>query len=249
MTEEDKQISAVKQSFEQSFAEGAFYNRQTQDAAHLAQILSFLPLKDGIRILDLGTGSGYLAFAAAQRMPSAEITGLDIVEKALEANQLRAEQDGITNIRFVSYDGSRFPFADGSFDLVVTRYVLHHVPDILRCVTEISRVLQPGGFFFLSDPAPNAIDSERFVDRFMNLKPDGHIRFYTKEEWIRTAAACGLQYANFFDSTIRFPRRYTPEYSALLEQTAPDILRSYDISHSGDEIFITEQVNNMLFTK
>lgn len=249
MTEEDKQIFAAKQGFEQSFAEGAFYNRQTQDAAHLARILSFLPLKNGMRILDFGTGSGYLAFAAAQKLPSAEITGLDIVEKALETNRLRAERDGMTNLRFVSYDGSRFPFADGSFDLVMTRYALHHVPDIRRCITEISRVLQSGGSFFLSDPAPNAADSERFVDRFMQLKPDGHIRFYTKEEWIQTAAACGLSFTDSFDSRIRFPRRHTPEYTALLEQTAPDVLRSYDICQTGDEVSITEQVNNMLFTK
>ena len=249
MTEEEKRILAAKQSFEQSFAESAFYNRQTQDAAHLAQILSFLPLKDGVRILDFGTGSGYLAFEIAQKLPSANVTGLDILEKTLDTNRLRAAQNGISNLRFISYDGSRFPFADGSFDLVVSRYVLHHVPDIRRCITEISRVLRPGGCFFLSDPAPNAVDSERFVDRYMQLKPDGHIRFYTKEEWKQTAAVCELQFSDSFDSTIRFPRRYTPEYTALLEQTAPDVLRSYDISHSGDEIFITEQVNNMLFTK
>ena len=249
MTENEISIQASKQGFEQSFAEGTFYNRQTQDTAHLEQILSFLPVQEGMRILDFGIGSGYLAFPIARKNPSAAVTGLDIVEKALEANRICAAQENIANLRCVSYDGTVFPFADGSFDLVISRYVLHHVPDIGHCISEISRVLKPGGLFFLSDPAPNAEDSEHFADRYMQLKPDGHIRFYSKTEWKQIAGNAGLQWKDSFDSEIRFPRKYTQEYAELLNRSSPDIVRGYDVCVAGDEIFITEQVNNMLFVK
>ena len=48
---------------------------------------------------------------------------------------------------------------------------------------EISRVLKKNGIFFLSDPTPNDNDIERFVDEYMQMKKDGHIKFYTKDEW------------------------------------------------------------------
>ncbi|MBR5372558.1 MAG: class I SAM-dependent methyltransferase [Oscillospiraceae bacterium] len=242
-------IRAAKEGFEHSFAEGTFYDRQTKNTDHLSQILRFLPLRRGMRILDLGTGTGFLAFPIAREHPDITVTGLDIVEQALDANRAAAEKDGLRNLQFVSYDGSVFPFADGSFDLVLSRYALHHFPEIRRSIAEVSRVLSHGGCFFLSDPAPNDNDTARFVDRFMQMKPDGHIRFYTKDDWQTVCEACGLHRMDFFDSSIRFPRKKTPEYDALLAQSDRSVLESYAVEVKGDEIYITEQVNNILFTK
>nr|WP_275891417.1 methyltransferase domain-containing protein [Ruminococcus sp. OA3] len=64
----------------------------------------------------------------------------------------------------------------------MTRYALHHFPEIADTFQEISRVLKPEGYFFLSDPAPNDNDTERFVDAYMQMQNDGHIKFYTKTE-------------------------------------------------------------------
>ena len=80
----DERIRAAKQGFEQSFASGTFYDRQTQDEQHLQRILTLLPFRSGMRILDLGTGTGYLAFPIAEMHPDITVTGLDIVEKALD---------------------------------------------------------------------------------------------------------------------------------------------------------------------
>lgn len=244
-----EQIAAAKQGFEQSFAAGDFYNKQTQDANHLQQILSFLPLKSGMRVLDLGTGSGYLAFALAAAHPDIEITGLDIVEQALDVSRKRAANEQLANLHFVSYDGMRFPFADGAFDLTVSRYALHHFPEIRSSIAEIGRVLAADGSFFLSDPAPNDNDAERFVDAYMQLKPDGHIRFYARDEWDALCTAQGMRRTDAFDSVIRFPRKKDARYDALMQQYPQEITDSYQISESGDEIWITEQVNNLLYRK
>lgn len=53
-------INDTRKSFEESFATGDFYNRQTQDSEHLEKILGIVRISDGMRILDLGTGRGYL---------------------------------------------------------------------------------------------------------------------------------------------------------------------------------------------
>lgn len=246
-----KSIADTKKGFEESFASGAFYNRQTQDAGHLKSILNFIAIKDGMRILDLGTGSGYLSFPIAKNNPTCEVVGLDIVSEALNANRTRAAEEGLQNLSFVSYDGMDFPFASESFDLLVTRYALHHFPDIAHSIGEVSRVLKSGGMLFISDPCPNDCDTERFVDDYMRLKKDGHIKFYTKDEWIELCARSGLQLSGSFDSSIRFPKKKDTAfgYEEVLAKHDKSVIASYDLVETDTELYITERVNNILFRK
>ena len=162
-------IEKTKQGFEESFRLGSYYNKQTRDENHLELILKCIQVKPGMRILDLGTGSGYLAFPFAKKQKQAEVVGLDIVEKTLEENQKKAELDGIGNLHFVNYEGMDFPFEDHSFDIVITRYALHHFPAIKDTFREITRVLKKNGIF-LSDPTPNDDDTKCFVDEYMQIK-------------------------------------------------------------------------------
>lgn len=244
-------ITATKMEFEDSFAKESFYNKQTQDERHLEAILDFLPVKSGMKILDLGTGSGYLAFAVSKRYPDVSVVGLDIVEKALENNRLRAEKENIRNLNFVTYEGVDVPFADKEFDMVISRYALHHFPKIQTSISEVSRVLKEGGFFFVSDPTPNEDDSERFVDAYMQLKKDGHIQFYTVDEWKCICEKCRLSLKASFDSSIRFPKKKDTAYGfdELLKKYDKDVIKGYDLQVIGNEIYVTERVNNLLFCK
>lgn len=58
---------------EKSFESGAFYNRQTQDTVHLKSFLKFLKINNSMKILDLGTGTGYLAFSIAEKFQEVEV--------------------------------------------------------------------------------------------------------------------------------------------------------------------------------
>lgn len=251
MTDIENSIMATKQGFENSFFSGDFYNKQTQDEHHLKNILDFLPLKTDMKILDLGAGSGYLSFPIAKKNPTISIIGLDIVEKALESNRTKAREENIRNISFVSYNGIDFPFADNEFDMVISRYALHHFPDIHKSISEVSRVIKQGGFFFISDPTPNVNDTSRFVDEYMQLKKDGHIKFYTKDELLQICGKYGLQFKKYFDSAIRFPRKKDTAYriDELLKKHDKKIVEGYELEIAKDEIYVTEQVNNILFYK
>lgn len=247
----EKSIEAAKQGFEESFSKGDFYNKQTQDNVHLSAIIDFLPIKSGMKLLDLGTGSGYLSFAIAEKYPSVQVVGLDIVEKALEQNRIRAAEEQLDNLSFVSYGGIEFPFADEEFDMVISRYALHHFPKIEKSISEVSRTLRTGGFFFISDPRPNADDTHRFVDAYMQLKKDGHIKFYTLDEWKDICGKSGLILNDYFDSSIRFPKKKDTAYGfdELLDKYDSEIIKGYDLEINGNEIYVTEQVNNLLFYK
>ena len=244
-------IESTRHGFEESFAAGTFYNRQTQDSEHLNKILEFVKISEGMRILDLGTGSGYLSFPIAKNNPGCEVVGLDIVNDALETNRKRADSEGIKNLSFISYDGIDFPFEEKSFDLVVTRYALHHFPDIEHSIGEVSRVLKSDGMLFISDPCPNECDTERFVDDYMQLKKDGHIKFYTKDEWIDICGRQGLVAVNSFDSSIRFPKKKDTAYGyeGVLKKHDKAVIDSYDLVETDTEIYLTEQVNNIMFEK
>ena len=244
-------IESTRHGFEESFAAGTFYNRQTQDSEHLNKILEFVKISEGMRILDLGTGSGYLSFPIAKNNPGCEVIGLDIVNAALETNRMRADSEGIKNLSFISYDGIDFPFEEKSFDLVVTRYALHHFPDIEHSIGEVSRVLKSDGMLFISDPCPNECDTERFVDDYMRLKKDGHIKFYTKDQWIDICGRQGLIVTDSFDSSIRFPKKKDTAngYEEVLKKHDKAVIESYDLLETDTELFITEQVNNIMFEK
>ncbi len=244
-------IRATKSEFEKSFTEGTFYNKQTQDEEHLKLILDILPIKPGMKILDLGTGSGYLSFPIARKYRDVEITGLDIVEKALQANREKAEAEQLENLHFVAYDGIEFPFADGTFDLVITRYALHHFPMIEKTFSEIGRIISQDGALFLSDPAPNADDTERFVDAYMQMKKDGHIKFYTRQEWEHLAGTIGMSLTGHFDTAVRFPKKRStaPELEDILQRYDAKVVKGYDMAYIGDEIYVTEKVHNLLFER
>ena len=242
---------AARRGFEQSFAHPALYDRQTQDAAQLEQIFARLPVSAGMRILDLGTGSGYLAFAAAARYPDVQLTGLDIVTETLARNREKAARAGLCNLRFTDYGGAEMPFADGEFDMVMTRYALHHFPDIRGSLREISRILRPGGYFFLSDPAPDPRDTARAVDAYMQLKPDGHIRFYAADEWNALCVEAALFPEDAFESRICFPRpaAQMPGFPELMKKHGDTLKLLYALTVTETEVYITERVSNLLFRK
>lgn len=59
----------------------------------------------------------------------------------------------------------------------------------------------------MSDPPPNDDDTERFADEYMQMKKDGHIKFYTKDECKELGSSTHLRYTDGFEIKIRFPRK------------------------------------------
>jgi len=101
------------------------------------------------RILDVGCGTGGLIRRLASRHPAWRWTGLDV--SPLACALARSRLDPVVEI--VQGSAERLPWADASWDAVVAADVLYHVADDGLALREIGRVLRPGGFLIVNEPA------------------------------------------------------------------------------------------------
>jgi ubiquinone/menaquinone biosynthesis C-methylase UbiE len=197
----------------------------------------------------LGTGSGYVAFALAAQNSGCKVIGIDIVADTLKMNTDKAKVLGNENLKFISYNGVHYPFDDNCFDTIVTRYALHHLPDLASSFDEMYRVLKKGGKLIISDPTPNRNDTVGFVDAFMKMKPDGHNKFYFFEEFNEMLLRAGFQFELQKNTTIKFPRKFPKDYEGLLIEYDKEIYEGYEIEIVNNEIWIKENVLNLVYRK
>lgn len=124
----------------------------------------------GISLLEVGFGQGtdLVQFAKA----GAKCTGIDYTPKHFELAQLNFQLRGLeADLRLG--DASNLPFEDNSFDRVYSTGVLHHTPDIEKCIDEVYRVLKPGGVFVMSLYHKNSLFhyyKKVFIDGILKLK-------------------------------------------------------------------------------
>ena len=109
-----------------------------QDRRWKRRVIALAAPRTGQRVLDLATGTGDLAFAAAAR--GARVVGLDVTHRMIELARQKSDR-----AHFLVGDMLALPFPVASFDIVTTGYGLRNVPDLAQAIDEISRVLVPGG--------------------------------------------------------------------------------------------------------
>lgn len=219
------------------------------DAEHLENLLALMAPRDGDRILDLGTGNGYIAFELAKRYPRIRVSGLDIAIESIAKDAELARERGLGNLEFLPYDGGRFPFDDASFALIASRYALHHFPDIRASLGEISRVTAQGGRFILSDPLSLDEDEAGFIDEIQALRQDGHVHFYRRREIEDLCREAGFAVEREFYSEVRFPRKLDGRYRRLLAERDPSLAAMYGMEIEGEEVFMRCRVMNIRFRR
>ncbi len=113
--------------------------------ALLDRLAALVPLTGDERALDVGAGTGALAFALASRVR--EVVALELDEELAE----RARADAPTNVQVVVGDGEHLPFDAFSFDLAGSLRTLHHTRRPELMVAELARVTRPGGTILVAD--------------------------------------------------------------------------------------------------
>jgi len=134
-------------------------------------------LPRGSRILDVGCGTGRLLWQLARAQPGARLTGVDLSEAYL--NHARQRLDP-RRVELVSGNAERLPFADDSFDAVVSVFMFHELPRHVRRTVfgELCRVLAPGGTLVIQDSA-QLHDSPELAPLLEQFPRDLHEPFFS----------------------------------------------------------------------
>jgi ubiquinone/menaquinone biosynthesis C-methylase UbiE len=140
-----------------------------------AEILTRAGVVPGDRLLDVGTGPGYLALAASRLVaPGGTAIGIDASPEMIARARTRAER-AHSEAEYRVATAEALPFDDDAFDVVVSRLVFHHLPgDVKRqALTEMLRVLRPGGRLLIVDFAsPTAQRAHHLVAHLLGTHPD-----------------------------------------------------------------------------
>ena len=159
-----------------------------------------LGLRPDDRVLDVGAGFGRHVFEAARRgarvvaldHAADEVEGTrDVLGGMVETGEIAG--DRVTGV--LRGDATRLPFADGSFDRVITSEVLEHVQDDVTAIAEMVRVLAPGGTFAATVPAwfPEKVSWMLSDEYHAPAVEGGHVRIYSKTELVAKLRAAGLE--------------------------------------------------------
>ena len=132
---------------------GGYAQELGRRAGFAEEALRIAALRGGERVLDVGTGPGVMAFAAAAAN-AARVDAVDFSPGMIEQVRARCAQEGIANVHAAVMDGQALMFADRSFDAAFSLFVFMFFPDRARAFRELYRVLAEGGRAVITTWAP-----------------------------------------------------------------------------------------------
>jgi ubiquinone/menaquinone biosynthesis C-methylase UbiE len=146
----------------------------------------------GDRVLEIGCGTGSLLLLVKKAQPTADVVGLDPDPKAMAIARRKARRAGLE----LSLDqgfADALPYADGSFDRVLSSFMFHHLSRDVKEKTlrEVRRVLKPGGRFHMVDFAPAGASGKRGFTAHL-IHADRHLKDNAEERVLGFLRDAGL---------------------------------------------------------
>ncbi|HTW69582.1 MAG TPA: class I SAM-dependent methyltransferase [Acetobacteraceae bacterium] len=159
--------------------------------ADLEALAALVQDRPDATVLDLGCGAGHVSFAVAPRVRS--VVACDLLPEMLDVVARAASERGLDNVATQQSTAEHLPFANASFDFVLSRYSAHHWRDFDSGVREAARVLKPGGTMGIVDsisPGPAHLDT--WLQAVEILRDASHVRSRSRAEWEDAMARAGL---------------------------------------------------------
>lgn len=150
---------AIKARMKATWEDGDYARFATYMEPGAIEILHSWRLPPGQRLLDIGCGAGQTAIPAARL--GHRVVGIDIAENLIGHAKARARAAGV-DARFDVGDAEALPYADNSFDVVITLIGAMFAPQPDRVVQEIARVLRPDGKLYMANWTPRSMPAQMF---------------------------------------------------------------------------------------
>lgn len=159
-----------------------------RDLQRLSERLSHFPHAS---VLDMGCGAGHASFVAAAQV--SQVTAYDLSSQMLEVVAGAAGEKKLNNIITRQGYAEKLPFADATFDVVITRYSAHHWHDVGQALREVTRVLKAGGVLIVMDIlSPGHPLRDIWLQTVEALRDTSHVRNYSSGEWLSMVNEAGL---------------------------------------------------------
>jgi ubiquinone/menaquinone biosynthesis C-methylase UbiE len=160
--------------------------------AEAAALAEMVHVGKSDRVVDVACGAGTLALRFARR--ASWVCGADLTPAILARARNTAAAEKLSNMDFVLTDAHRLPFADGSLDIAITSYALHHMPDTPRAIAEMARVVRTDGRVGIVDIyVSETPEVAQLSDRIERIRDASHTRGLTRGEFEQIFQANGLK--------------------------------------------------------
>ena len=205
-------LGAIKQRQQQTWASGDFHQVAAQIVLVAEQLCDTADLHAGWRVLDVATGSGNAAIAAARLGCTA--VGIDYVPALLERGRERAAAEGLA-VELLEGDAEELPFPDASFDAVTSVFGTMFAPDHAKTATELLRVCRPGGTIALASWTPDGFIGEMFRTIGAHVPPPAGLRsplLWGTEAHLRELFGDGIASLEVAERTFTFRYRSAEDF-------------------------------------
>jgi SAM-dependent methyltransferase len=160
-------------------------------SADLEALAALVRGKADAQVLDLGCGAGHVSFAVAPRVR--RVVAYDLSAEMLDVVTRAAAERGLSNLTTQQGVVERLPFADATFDCILSRYSAHHWRDLDAGLREAARVVKPGGMVAIVDTV--SIGSallDTWLQAIELLRDPSHVRSRSRAEWDEAMIRAGL---------------------------------------------------------
>ncbi|HSR94206.1 MAG TPA: methyltransferase domain-containing protein [Solirubrobacterales bacterium] len=241
----------IREEFSRQSA--SFEDRQYSfgDPRVLAWILDNVPVEASDLVLDVAGGTGHVARAYAEQALCATV--LDLTAEMLAVGKREVDAAGVRNVLFQLGEASAMPFLDGSFDLAISRFAVHHFPDPAAVLAEMTRVCRPEGRVAIVDMVvaePEHADAYNHRER---LRDPSHTRALSTEELSAAMAAVGLELVHLTERERPLPLARWLAQTQPPEEVASQLCAELEAELAGgtatgmrprreaDELFFTQR--------
>jgi ubiquinone/menaquinone biosynthesis C-methylase UbiE len=212
-------------------------------------------------VLDVGTGTGFTAFALAP--DAGRVIGADLTPEMLGQGQHLARERGLeAKLEWIVAAAERLPFPNNTFSLTTCRYACHHFHDLPRALGEMARVTQPDGQVVLCDVvAPEAPGIVELMNEMEQIRDRTHVWEYPLSEWReRLLPAAGLKVdevvpgksPQVFSEWVQragTPREAAQQLIEMFMTASVEVRRAFQVRREGAEIFFSWDNATVLATK
>jgi len=157
-------------------------------------LISLLPIKEGVAFMDIGCGTGWAIGEAAKAVEDKGIFyGVDLSEKMIEkANENYRDK---TNTHFIQTNAESVPLEGDMFDIIICTHSFHHYLHPDKALDEMCRLLKKGGKVYILDPTADSL-TMKAMDKIIRFFEPEHVKMYSTAEFRDLITRTELKYGD-----------------------------------------------------